>query len=41
MRVSSEILLLSLVPALTFYHSGLSSNRLKPLQKSDWRGNLS
>ncbi|KAF8091793.1 hypothetical protein N665_0436s0053 [Sinapis alba] len=37
MRVSSE-LLISLVPSLTFYHS---SNRLKPLEKSDWRGNLS
>ncbi|KAF8046467.1 hypothetical protein N665_3672s0006 [Sinapis alba] len=37
MRVSSE-LLISLVPSLTFYHS---SNRLKPIEKSDWRGNLS
>ncbi|CAF2047313.1 unnamed protein product [Brassica napus] len=36
MRLSSE-LLISLVPSLTFSYSGLSSNRLKPLQKSDWR----
>ncbi|RID47023.1 hypothetical protein BRARA_I03654 [Brassica rapa] len=40
MRLSSE-LLISLVPSLTFSYSGLSSNRLKPLEKSDWRGNLS
>ncbi|RID61626.1 hypothetical protein BRARA_E00761 [Brassica rapa] len=33
--------LLLLVPSLTPYHSGLSSHRLNPLQKSDWRGNLS
>ncbi|CAH8360872.1 unnamed protein product [Eruca vesicaria subsp. sativa] len=32
------LLLLLLVPSLTPYHSGLSSHRLKPLQKSDWRG---
>ncbi|CAH2064213.1 unnamed protein product [Thlaspi arvense] len=39
MRLSSE-LLLSLVPSLTFYHSGLCSNRLKPLEKSDWRAEV-
>ncbi|EFH55938.1 hypothetical protein ARALYDRAFT_902891 [Arabidopsis lyrata subsp. lyrata] len=39
--VPSKLLLLSLIPSLTPYHSGLSSNRLKPLEKCDWRGNLS
>ncbi|CAH2058904.1 unnamed protein product, partial [Thlaspi arvense] len=31
------LLLLSLIPSLTPYHSGLSSHRLKPLEKCDWR----
>ncbi|KFK24104.1 hypothetical protein AALP_AAs65441U000200 [Arabis alpina] len=38
---SNKLLLLSMIPSLTPYHSGLCSNRLKPLEKCDWRGNLS
>ncbi|KAB2013681.1 hypothetical protein ERO13_A09G158400v2 [Gossypium hirsutum] len=34
-------ILLPLIPSLTPFHAGLSSHRLKHLEKSDRRGNLS
>ncbi|CAN0881516.1 hypothetical protein LINPERPRIM_LOCUS26195 [Linum perenne] len=38
---SVPVFLPPIVPSLTLYHGGMSSHRLKRLEKSNRRGNLS